>query len=74
MISNQGSRQRTECVVAGILAAKQTSHMEQIVRQVIRDELKNFQYQLPKTLPEEITGGTQLADLPDSLIHAMDEI
>lgn len=74
MISNQGSRQRTECVVAGILAAKQAGHMEWVVRQAVREELKNLQYLPPKTLPEETDGETQLADLPDNLIHALDEI
>lgn len=74
LIANQGNRQRTECVVAGILAAKQAGHVEQIVRQAVREELKSLQYQLPKTLPEEKVDGTQLADLPDSLIHALDEI
>lgn len=74
LLSNQGSRQRTECVVAGILAAKQAGHMERIIRQAVREELKDLQYQPPETLPEETAGGTQLADLPDSLIHALDEI
>lgn len=74
LIASRGSRQRTEYVVACILAAKQAGHMEQIVRQAVRDELKNLQYQPPKTLPEEMASGTQLADLPDSLIQALDEI
>lgn len=74
LLANQGSRQRTECVVAGILAAKQSGHMERLVRQAVRDELKSLQYQPPKTLPEETAGETQLTDLPDSLIHALDEI
>lgn len=74
LIANQGSRQRTECVVAGMLAAKQAGHIEGVVRQAVREELKNLQYLPPKALPEETDGETQLADLPDSLIHAMDEI
>lgn len=75
MISNQGSRQRTEYVVASILAAKQAGYMEQVIRQAIRDELKDFRRSVPsKILPEEIAGEVHLTDLPDSLINALDEI
>lgn len=74
LIANQGSRQRTECVVASILALKQAGYMEQVVRQAVRDELKSLQYLPPKTLREETAGEVRLSDLPDSLIHALDEI
>lgn len=74
LIANQGSRQRTEYVVASMLAAKQASHMEQIVRQAVRDELKSLRYPPLKTLPEETNDRVLLIDLPDSLIHALDEI
>lgn len=74
LLTNQGSRQRTECVVAGILAAKQAGHIERLVRKAVREELKSLQYQPPKTLLEETADETQLTDLPDSLIHALDEI
>ena len=74
LIANQGSRQRTECVVASMLAAKQAGYVEQIVRQAVRDELKSLQCLPPKTLPEETADTVRLADLPDSLIHALDEI
>lgn len=74
MISNQGNRQRTEYVVASILAAKQAGYMEQVIRQAIRDELKDFRSIPSKILPEEMAGEVHLTDLPDSLINALDEI
>ncbi len=73
LIANQGSRQRTECVVAAILAMKQTGYMEQTVRRVFREELARFQWP-SKTPPDETTEAVQLTDLPDSLVHAFDEI
>lgn len=74
LIANQGSRQRTECVVASILAAKQAGYMEQVVRQAVRDELKGLRCLPLRALPEETAVEVRLADLPDSLIHALDEI
>lgn len=74
LIANQGSRQRTECVVASILAAKQAGYVEQIVRQAVRDELRSLQYLPPKTLSEETADAVRLTDLPESLINALDEI
>jgi hypothetical protein len=74
LIANQDSRQRTECVVASMLAAKQADYMEQIVRKAVRDELKDLRCLPPKVLPEETAGAVRLTDLPDSLIHALDEI
>jgi hypothetical protein len=41
------------CCVASILAAKQAGYVEQIVRQVVRDELRSIQYLPSKTLPEK---------------------
>jgi len=74
LIANQGNRQRTECVVASMLAAKQVGYMEQIIRQVIKDELKSLQCLPPKTLPDETAEAVELTDLPDSLISALNEI
>jgi hypothetical protein len=74
LIANQGSRQRTECVVASILVAKQAGYVEQIVRKAVRDEMKRLQCLPPKTLSEETADAVRLTDLPDSLIHALDEI
>lgn len=74
LVANQGSRQRTEYVVANMLAAKQADRMEKMVRQAVRDELKKLRLQ-PQEMPREETDDkVQLADLPDSLIHALDEM
>jgi len=74
LVANQGSRQRTEYVVASMLAAKQADRMEKMVRQAVRDELKNLRLP-PQEMPREETDDkVQLADLPDSLIHALDEM
>ena len=35
LLADQGSRQRTECVVSGLLAAKQADHIERIIRQAV---------------------------------------
>lgn len=73
LLADQGSRQRTECVVSGLLAAKQTDHIDRIVRQAVREELKILQCRSSPLLADAVDE-MQLADLPDSLIHALDEI
>lgn len=73
LLADQGSRQRTECVVSGLLAAKQADHIDRIVRQTVREELKNLQCP-PSPLLAHVADETQLTDLPDSLVHALDEI
>jgi len=74
LVANQGSRQRTEYVVASMLAAKQTDDMEKMIRQAVRDELKSLRYPPSKIPLEEMNDEIQLTDLPDNLIHALDEI
>lgn len=74
MISNQGSRQRTEYVVTSILSAKQADYIEKLVRQSFRDELLRITWKLPKATQDGAAGNVQLTDLPVSLIRAMDEI
>ena len=73
LLADHGSRQRTECVVSGLLAAKQADHIDRIVRQAVREELKILQCR-SSTLLADAADETQLADLPDSLVHALDEI
>ena len=73
LLADQGSRQRTECVVSGLLAAKQADHIERIIRQAVSEELKILQCR-PSPLLADAADETQLTDLPDSLIHALDEI
>jgi hypothetical protein len=70
----QASRQRTEYVVTSILTAHQTESLVQVVRQVIRDELRNAVPPLQNTLQGKTNVDVQLSDLPDSLIHALEEL
>jgi hypothetical protein len=74
LFAQQASRQRTEYVVNSILTAHQSEILEQIVRQAIRDELRNAAPQLQATLPGETNTYVQLSDLPGSLIHALEEL
>lgn len=74
LFARQASRQRTEYVVAGILTAYQTESLEQIVRQAVKDEMRNVRLLLQTTLPEKTDADVQLSDLPGSLIHALDEL
>lgn len=66
----QGSRQRTDFVVSSILAANQVERLEQLVRQAIREELKNIS--LPESSQPSDT--VQLDEIPGSLIHALEEL
>lgn len=74
LFARQPSRQRTEYVVNSILTSHQTEILEQIVRQAIRDELRNKSLQLNAALPKETTNEVQLFELPGSLIHALEEL
>ena len=74
LLARQASRQRTEYVVNSILTAHQTESLEKVVRQVVRDELRNAALQLQTTLPGETDDGVRLSDLPGSLIHALEEL
>lgn len=70
LIAVQNSRQRTEYIVESILAANQANLLEQLVRQAVRDELKSFQFCMPPQPEPEAS----LSELPDSLIHAMEDL
>ncbi|SHF40313.1 hypothetical protein SAMN02745133_02547 [Desulforamulus putei DSM 12395] len=74
LLARQASRQRTEYVVNSILTAHQTESLEKVVRQVVRDELRNAALQLQTKLPGETDDGVRLSDLPGSLIHALEEL
>ena len=74
LFARQASRQRTEYVVNSILTAHQTESMEQLVRQAVRDELRNAVTPLQTTLPGETDADVQLSDLPGSLIRALEEL
>ena len=74
LFTQQSSRQRTEYVVNSILTAHQSEILEQIVRQAIRDELRNAAPQLQLRLPGQTDTDVQLSDLPGSLIHALEEL
>jgi hypothetical protein len=74
LFARQPSRQRTEYVVASILTAHQMESLEQIVRLAVKDELRTVKVLLQTTLPEKTDADVQLSDLPNSLIHALDEL
>lgn len=74
LFARQASRQRTEYVVNSILTANQSVILEQIVRQVVRDELQNLRLPPQNTQLEETDTSVQLSDLPGSLIHALEEL
>lgn len=74
MFAQQGSRQRSEYVVDSILTAHQTESLEKIIRQAIRDELRNAAPQLQAALPGVTDIDVRLSDLPGSLIHALEEL
>ena len=74
LLSRQASRRRTEYVVTSILAAHQMESLEQVVRQAVRDELRNAVTPLQTTLPGETDADVQLSDLPGSLIRALEEL
>lgn len=74
LFARQASRQRTEYVVTSILTAHQTKSLEQVVRQAVRDELRNAALQVQVTLPVETGTDVQLSDLPGSLIRALEEL
>jgi hypothetical protein len=67
----QAARQRTEFVVSSILEANRTELLEQTVRQAIREELKNVQLPAKTENPES---DIHLNDLPDSLVHALEDL
>ena len=73
LFSQQASRHRTEFVVSSILSAEQTSQIEQIVRQAVREEINQLSLRVaPSQDVQAVT--TQLEDLPSSLIHALEEL
>jgi hypothetical protein len=74
LFARQASRQRTEYVVTSILTAHQPESLEQVVRQAVRDELRNAAPPPQTTLPGETDDGVRLSDLPGSLIHALEEL
>ena len=73
LFTQQASRQRTEFVVSSILSAKQNSHMEQIVRQAVREEINQLSLRATP-LQEEQAVAAQLEDIPGSLIHALEDL
>lgn len=71
LYAKQAARQRTDFVVSSILMANQSELLEQAVRQTIRYELKNLRLVSQNAQPDM---NAQLSDLPDSLIHALEEL
>ena len=66
---------RSEYVVNCILAEKQSKELDSTIRQAIREELQGASIQSCSQKDESASDSESLlSDLPDSLIHAMDEM
>lgn len=74
LLTKQAVRQRSEYVVSSILTSHQAEYLEQAVREAIREELQNIRLPPQAELTGETEASVQLADLPDSLIHALEEL
>ena len=74
LFARQAVRQRSEYVVSSILTSHQTDYLEKVIREAIREELKNIRLSFQTDLTEEPKTCIQLTDLPESLIHALDEL
>jgi hypothetical protein len=71
---SQPARQRTEYIVTSILARNQAVCLEQTVRQAIREELKAVRLSEQEKQTEQKGNGNSLSELPDSLLHALEEL
>lgn len=72
-------RQRTELIVECILRWKHADQLEQTVRRIVQEEMENRHIssarmisQAPQPLPKD--ENPLLSDIPDSLLHAMDDL
>jgi methylmalonyl-CoA mutase cobalamin-binding subunit len=74
LFARQAVRQRSEYVVSSILTSHQTGCLEQVIREVIKEELKNISLSSQTEPAEQPKTCAQLTDLPESLIHALDEL
>ena len=74
LLIRQGGRLRSEYVVNSILTAHQAEHLEQTIRHVVRDELKNLRLSPQSTQQEKADTAVDIVDLPDCLIHALEEL
>ncbi len=74
LFARQAVRQRSEYVVSSILTSHQIDYLEQIIREAIREELKNIRLSCQTYPVDEPKTCVQLTDLPESLIHALDEL
>ena len=74
LIAGVGCKQRTQHIIETLLAEDHFAHMEKVVREAIREELKNTRPAAESAPREESCDGVSLNGLPDSLIHALDDI
>lgn len=78
LLDAQPVRRRTEFVVECILRYGHSVELEETVRTVIQEELRHFSgcQELPKQhVPAAVLrpDEAELSDIPDSLLHAMDD-
>ena len=74
LIAGLDCKQRTQRMVETLLAEDHFAHMEKVVREAIREEISNVRPATENGPREESSGDVSLNGLPDSLIHALDDI
>ncbi len=76
LFSAQSGKRRSEYVVDCILQAQQENRLEETIRKVLSETLKDITLAVPET--EKTTTDLQttksLSDLPDVLLSSLDEI
>ena len=76
LFSAQSGKRRSEYVVDCILSTEQDIRLEDMMRKVITEALKEVQLAAPATerLTTELGVTERLSDLPDALLSSLDEI
>ena len=76
LFSAQSGRLRSEYVVECILKTDQDNRLEDTMRKVITEALKDVQLTAPATkrVTAESQATQRLSDLPDALLASLDEI
>jgi hypothetical protein len=76
LFSAQSGKQYSEYVVDCILQAQQNSRLEETVRRVITETLKDVSFSAPANKSTTVVLRTtkSISDLPDALLSSLDEI
>ncbi len=76
LFSAQSSKLRSEYVVDCILKAQDKNCMEEIIRRVITEALKEVSFSIPaiEHITKDLQATESISDLPDALLSSLDEI